>query len=54
MATRVILNHSGVKIIGIQSEMGFYLRAYENGIFKEESKQNPTFNERGLFIQRWF
>jgi hypothetical protein len=51
---KVILNNSGTKIVAWQSKEGFYLRAYENGNFKEQSVKNPNIEERGIFIQRYY
>ena len=51
---KVILNNGGVKIVGWQTEEGFYLRAYEDGNFVETSDKDPDLNERQNFIQRWF
>ena len=51
---KVIMNNGGIKIVAWNNEEGFYLRAYEDGVFVETTEKNPDVNERQNFIQRWF
>ena len=51
---KVLMNNAGIKIVGWQTEEGFFLRAYEDGVLMEVSEKNPNVEQRSLFIQRWF
>jgi len=48
------MNNAGVKIVLLKTGTVEYLRAYNQGVFVEQTATNPTISEKGLFIQRWF